>query len=72
MGNNSGVIINELFEGNKIANLYSYGIYSTITLIRHKVQLMLISNLLHIGSLSTHTIAEGNMISHLIMKFHKV
>ena len=69
---NRWILIQQLLERNEIAHFNGYGIYASVALVGHEVQLVLIGHFLHIGSLGANTIAECNMIGHLVMKLHEV
>ena len=69
---NSRILVQQLLESNKVTHLNRYGINTTVALVGHKVQLVLILYLIHIGSLGTHTITKGDMIGHLVVELHEV
>ena len=72
LGHHRRILVEQLLDGDEVTHLDSYGIDTVVALIGREVQLMFRVYLSQCLMLSLHATAEGDGISHLVVKLHKV
>ena len=69
---NSGILVDKLFERDKVPHLYGDGIDAIVTLIGFEVQLVAIADIIHRSSFVPDEVAERDMVGYLVVELDKV